>query len=103
MLLLTAIETGAGSSSGSSSVQRRNRELLSSGREEREPVSYTHLLFVHFPTDVLAGIAVGFICAFLAVKIQNGFLLRSVLSTSRTKASDTEFHPGWKDRILKFP
>ncbi len=34
-------------------------------------------LFVHFPTDVFAGIAVGFICAFLAVKIQNGFLLRS--------------------------
>ena len=34
-------------------------------------------LFVHFPTDVLAGIAVGFICAFLAAKIQNGFLLRS--------------------------
>ena len=32
-------------------------------------------LFVHFPTDVLAGIAVGFICAFLAAKIQNGFLL----------------------------
>ena len=37
-LLLTAIETGAGSSSGSSSVQRRKRELLSSGREEREPI-----------------------------------------------------------------
>lgn len=34
-------------------------------------------LFVHFPTDVLAGIAVGFICAFLAAKIQNGFLLHS--------------------------
>ena len=34
-------------------------------------------LILHFPTDVLAGIAVGFICAFLAVKIQNGFLLRS--------------------------
>ena len=37
-LLLTAIETGAGSSSGSSSVQRRKRELLSFGREEREPI-----------------------------------------------------------------
>ena len=60
-------------------------------------------LFVHFPTDVLAGIAVGFICAFLAAKIQNGFLLRSRGRQNGTKASDTEFHPGWKDQILKFP
>lgn len=32
-------------------------------------------LFVHFPTDVLAGIGVGFICAFLAGKIQRRFPL----------------------------
>lgn len=34
-------------------------------------------LFVHFPTDVLVGAVVGFICAFLAAKMQNGFLLCS--------------------------
>lgn len=32
-------------------------------------------LFVHFPTDVLAGIVIGFICAFLAGKMQNGLSL----------------------------